>query len=94
MKKSGSLRYYSSWPEKGKEGEIVDLSPIGIRFLSAGKPDRGSIIKLSSPLLKAIAEVTNVLEKEVHGKICFSVGARFLTVRFANPKGSFISTVI
>lgn len=94
MKKSGTLRYYSSWPEKGKEAEILDLSPIGIRFLSAEKPDRKSVVKLSSPLLKAIAEVTNVREKKVPGKILFSVGARFLTVRFTNPKGSFFSTVI
>ena len=94
IKKSGNLRYCSSWPQKGKEAKILDLSPKGIRFLCAEKPDRELIVKLSSPLLKAIAKVKNTRKKEVGGKTFHVVGAQFLAVNFANPKGSFFSAII
>ena len=94
IKKSGNLRYYSSWPQKGKQAKILDLSPKGIRFLCAERPDRELIVKLSSPLLKAIVKVMNTRKKEVSKKTLFAVGAKFLTVDFANPKGSFFSAII
>ena len=92
IKKSGTLTYYSSWPQQGKEARILDLSPKGVRFHCAEELKKDSVIKLNSPLLSAIARVVNV-KKEVQG-VLHSVGAQFLTVAFINPKGSFFSTAV
>jgi hypothetical protein len=94
IKKSGTLRYYSSWPQKGKEAILLDLSPKGIRFLCNEELEQESIIKLSSHLLKAIAKVVNTQREEVSMKTSYTVGAHFLTVTFANPKGSFFSSIV
>ncbi len=94
IKKSENLQYYSSWPQKGQEGKIIDLSPKGIRFLCTEELKQKLIIKISSPLLKAIAKVINMQKKELNGKTFYAVGAQFLTVTFVNPKGSFFSTFV
>jgi curved DNA-binding protein CbpA len=91
MKKSGSILYYSHWPQRGQEADILDLSPGGIRFICAGGLRRGDVIKLSGPLLKAIAKATHIQKKELDGKTYYIVGAELVTVRFANPKGTFTS---
>ncbi len=94
IKKSGSILYYSSWPQKGKEAKIIDLSPQGIRFLCFEKLEHEAIIKIRSPLLNAIAKVTNTQNKEAGRDPAYSVGTRFLAVTFANSKGSFLSTIV
>lgn len=93
IKKSGRLRYYSFWPQKGKESRIIDISPKGIRFLRNEELEQDLIVKLSSPFMKAIAKVINTQKEDVNRKTFYSVGARFLTVNFTSPKRSFISTV-
>ena len=93
MKKSGIIQYYTSWPQKGREALMLDLSPMGIRMKCSPMLRKNSIIKLSGPFLKAIAEVKNSHRKESMGKIAHIVGAQFLSVSFKNPKGSFLSTV-
>ncbi len=94
VKKSGSMRYYSSGPQTGKEARILDLSPKGIRFLCHEELEQKSTIKLSSPILKAVAQVINIQNEEDGVSTSYSVGARFLTVSFAKQKGSFLSRSI
>jgi curved DNA-binding protein CbpA len=94
IKKSGTLTYYSSWPQEGKEARVLDLSPKGVRFQCAEGLQENSVIKLNSPLLSAIARVVNT-KKEAEGEqVFYYVGAQFLTVAFRNPKGSFFSTAV
>ncbi len=94
IKRSGNIRYYSYWPQRGQKAKIIDLSPRGIRFLCCEELKQKLIVKLSSPLLKAIVKVVNTQKKEIDGKAFYTIGAQFLTVTFANPKGSFFSTVV
>ena len=94
FKKHGKLKYYSSWPQKGKEAEMLDISPKGIRFISNEKLRIGVNIKLSSPLLRAIAKVKDIQKKEFNNKSRYTVGVEFLSVTFAKTKGSFISTFV
>ena len=93
MKKTGALHFYTSWPQKGQEALMLDFSPIGIRMLCPTRLRKNSIIKLSSPFLKAVAKVKNAHKKESQGKASYIVGARFLAVNFECPKGSLLSTV-
>jgi curved DNA-binding protein CbpA len=94
IKKTGRLRYYNTWPQRGYDAKILDLSPKGIRFLCNERLRKELIIKLSSPLLKAIAQVIYIQKKELNGKIIYTVGAQFMTVTFTKQKGSFFSTIV
>ncbi len=94
LKKYGKLKYYSSWPQKGKEAKMVDISPSGIRFICTEKLRHESTVKLSSPLLKAIAKVINSQRKEIYDETYYTVGVEFMSVTFAKTKGSFISTFV
>ena len=94
LKKSGKLRYYFTCSQKGHEAELVDFSPKGMRFNCVEKLKINSIVKLSSPLLTAIAKVTNSQQKDLKGEISYTVGVQFLTVSFVETKGSFLNTSI
>ncbi len=91
IRKPGKLLYYYSRPEKEQSAEMIDISTGGIRFMCEEMPGEESTIRLSSPLLRATARVTNYRKSELHGKIYYAVGARFLSVAFTKTKGSFIS---
>ncbi len=91
IKKSGQIRYYPYWPQKGYEAEIIDLSPKGMRFRGKKALPKDFTIKISGPLLKAIAEVVDCHPKKINGKTIYSIGVKFQTVTFAAKSGSFIS---
>lgn len=93
LKKDDRIRYYSAWPQKAREGRMVDISPRGMRFLCNEKIAKASILKVTSPTLKALAEVTNSqAQAEEQGSV-YSVGLRFISVEFADAKGSFFSAM-
>ena len=92
IRKYGKLKYYSSWPQKGKEAKMLDVSTKGIRFVCKEKLRPGATIKLSSPLLRAIAEVKDIQKSKPHNECCYTVGVEFMSVTFAKTTGSFVST--
>ena len=93
IRRPGKLRYCYSRPGRERSAEMIDISTGGIRFVCDEMPGEESTINLSSPFLKATAMVTNYQERKIHGKVCYAVGAQFLTVAFAKTKGFFISTL-
>jgi curved DNA-binding protein CbpA len=94
IKKSGQIRYYSSWPQKGQGAEMINLSSKGMRFVCTERLSPNAIIKISSPLLKATARVTHCHKILRQQRTFYTVGVYFLTVTFANPKGSFVATCV
>ena len=94
MKKDDKLRYYTRWPQKGREARFADLSPKGMRFVCAEGIATGAVIKISAPLLEATAAVTNVRGVAISGKEMFSIGVSFLAVKFDHSKGTFVSTLV
>lgn len=91
IKKSGKLRYYSDWPQKAREAEIVDLSPKGVRFTCCESLKPGTTVKISSAFLKGIVKIVNCQKRARPGRSSYIIGAQFLTVQLAEPKGSFFS---
>ncbi|MFQ5750635.1 MAG: DnaJ domain-containing protein [bacterium] len=94
MQKTGSLRYYTTWPQKGREAKLIDLSPKGLRFVCSENLKPGLIIKISGAMLKASAKVINSNKGNQNGKTLYTVGVRFLTVTFVEPRGSFVATSV
>lgn len=92
IKKSGRIRYYAYWPQKGFEADIIDLSPKGMRFHGKKALPEDLVIKISGSLLKAIAKVINCRPEKIKGKNLYSIGVQFQTVTFSVSSGSFIST--
>ncbi len=91
-KKSGKINYFATWPQKGKQAEIIDVSPEGMRFRSGEKLKARSVIKISGTYLKAIAEVKHSHKMFFQGKTRYTIGVHFCSVTFANPNGAFYST--
>ncbi len=91
MKKTGKISYYTNWPQKGKEAELIDLSPKGLRFRCSEKLRPGLTIKISCPLLKATVQVINSHREKAKTIILYGVGVKFLTVTFLENRGSFFS---
>ncbi len=93
-KKNGMIHYDVSFLQTDLEAEIQDLSPQGISFISSHKLMSNLTVKIKSPLFKGLAQIIRSEIGQFNGHEIFSTGARFLSVKFNNPKGSFYSRVI
>ena len=83
----GDFLFYLFWPGKPYCGFFQDSSSSGLRFWSQQPVDLQEIIKVDASNLQAIAEITHT-SAERNGT---SVGARFITVKFDQIRGNFIS---
>ncbi len=70
-------------------GQMVDLSPTGLRFLSRRRLTPGHVIKIDSATLSAVARVTRSSAADATG--LFTTGVRFLTLALGCPRGTFVS---
>lgn len=91
IKRSGKFRYYTTWPQKGRQAELVDLSREGMRFKCEEKLRVGMLVKISSSYLKGVAKIKNVHKIYFQNRTVYSVGAEFVSVTFKEPKGGFYS---
>ena len=94
IRKSGKFSFYTAWPQKGKEGEMVDLSKEGMRFCCRERLTETNLIKISGPVLAGVARVKNVYKMHFDGHSLFSVGTQFVSVTFKEPRGGFYSTSV
>jgi hypothetical protein len=94
MRRAERLMYYITWPEKGRQGRLIDLSPKGTRFVSSEMIPLGSVVKISAGPFEAVATITNIQQESGSERPPFSIGAAFITVKFEARKGTFISTSI
>ena len=86
--------HYFARPHNVGEAKILDLSTEGIRFICSDKLPEGSTINIECPLFKAEAEVVNSKINLLTDEPVYSVGARFLSVNFKSPRGSFYSEFV
>lgn len=91
-KSSAGIKYYSAWPGNPQKGTMMDFSPKGMRFVCDEKIAAQAILKISCELFEASGIVTNVSEEVSPERRCYSVGVCFLAVRFADLRGTFLST--
>ncbi|MBN2242954.1 MAG: J domain-containing protein [Acidobacteria bacterium] len=91
MKKNDPIAYSCEWPETPKKGTMIDLSPKGMRFLCRENLGSGTVLKITAPLLKACAVVTNQKQVDEKGEKNYSIGISFISVIFEETKGAFLS---
>ncbi len=91
-KRDHRVFYYTTWPGKPRQGEMIDFSPQGMRFRCAERIPPGTVLKIKTQLCNASGTVTNTSEEAAAGQKCYAIGVVFLAVNFIAPKGSFVST--
>lgn len=83
---------FTDWPQKlGYGGTIRDLSPNGLQFSCGVNIGIGEIIKLQNQQLQAIAKVTNCQQQQPAAPLVYTIGAEFLTLKFEDSTGTFVS---
>lgn len=81
------LVFCTHWPqEEAWIGRTNDISLNGMKLSSNLKLAKGQIIKIDSPVLKAVARVTNCRRQDVG----WGVGVQFISLYFEQSRGSFI----
>lgn len=86
------ITYYTHWPQqRGFKGRIEDMSLNGLRLVTAHDLAQGQCIKIVSDVVQAVAQVTNTLyQRRGWSKRCVA-GASFITLRFGQSMGAFVS---
>ena len=90
-KKNDRIVYSCTWPENPKDGTMIDLSPKGMRFFCSERLSPGTVLKISTSLLKACGRVTYQQKAEGPDNRTFATGVSFISVIFEETRGSFIS---
>jgi len=90
--KNQQITFYTHWPQaSGFRGQTEDISLNGMRFLTQAKLTQGQLIKIVSPIADAIARVSNLGHKRVGLTATHVVGVAFVTLRFRQSVGGFVS---
>jgi hypothetical protein len=86
------IKFFTAWPQAAAHvGEAQDISPKGLRFVSAHAVVVGQVLKLECEPCSAVVRVVDCLELRAEGRMRWLVRAEFLTVRFQDPRGGFVS---
>lgn len=86
------VSYYTNWPQpKPYSGRIEDMSLNGLRLVTRQDLMEGQCIKIVSDVVEAVAQVTHTLyERRGWSKHCVA-GVSFITLRFGQSVGGFVS---
>lgn len=86
----GELKFYLFWPDTPFEGILKDISPRGVRFMTDAPIEPYDIIKIDAPNFRAVAEVAHRQFEESYT----SIGVRFLTFKFEQERGNFLTVSV
>ena len=86
--KDHPLIYCTHWPQNEPySGRADDVSLSGMKFSSNMSLELGQIIKIDSQILRAVARVTRSQQQ----RVAWDVGVQFISLSFAQSRGSFIA---
>ena len=90
MRHHAAVRWFTRIEQlEGYPGVVQDLSPNGLRFQSIHCLQVDQLIRITGGLLSATARVTNCRRRKEDGQ--YLTGAEFLTLRFHELRGTFVS---
>lgn len=89
--KNCSVTFCTHWPQpQSYAGLSEDISLTGMRFRSAIGLQTGQVIKVDAPVLRAVAQVTRLVQRSTH----WEVGVAFLSLHFERARGSFVADCV
>ena len=91
MPKNGRVLLYVGWPQSEPfAAELRDLSLNGMRLSAASDVPVNQVVKVDSELCRALARVAHC-ERDAGSAERWTIGLEFLTLKFVNNRGSFVS---
>ncbi len=95
MNKEWSVRFYSLWPNSEPHiGKTRNVSLNGMQLITTESLDINQLIKITSSELDAVANIVNRQLGSNEKSVEWSYGLEFLTLRFHQAHGTFISLAI
>ena len=89
--KRHAIDIWVTWPQAAPiQSEMRNLSLNGMSFVSAVRLQLNQVIRIDCSELRALARIAH-LERDAEGSGGFTVGVEFLTLRFRQVRGSFVS---
>ena len=82
------IEVHVEWPDRARRALMQDLSLNGMRFTAEAPMEPGRLVKIESVLCSALGRVTYCGLEATGG---YSVGIEFVTLRFAQTCGTFVS---
>lgn len=91
VQQRGTVEFCTHWPQPQRhQGSIEDLSLTGMRFYSGVELKTGQVVKVETPALRGIAQVTRVTLQSGG----WEVGVQFLSLHFERSRGAFIADCV
>lgn len=88
-----SVNFFADWRQAiGFAGRTEDLSPSGMRLVSRQRLQPQQHIRIVSSTLDAVAVVTRCARRRRQWQVEYVAGVSFVTLRFAQAVGTFVST--
>jgi curved DNA-binding protein CbpA len=89
--KQHGIEVFVTWPQDAPiRADMRNLSLNGMSFVGGVRFHLNQVIRIDCSELRALARVAH-LENDPDGSGLFSVGVEFLTLRFRQVRGSFVS---
>lgn len=86
------IRFFTTWPQTAAyAGEARDISMNGLRFATDHAVTSGQVLKVECGHCNAVVRVVHYLEQRAEDGLRWLVHAEFLTVRFRDARGAFVS---
>jgi hypothetical protein len=90
--KRHTIAVWVTWPQAlPYEAELRDLSLNGMSFASSVLLQLNQVVRIDCSELRALGRVAHT-QKDAENRHAFTVGIEFLTLRFRQIRGSFVST--
>jgi len=85
------LTLHTAWPGPRNIAILHDMSPNGLQFHAEPDLARGQRVRLDCPIFTAVAEITN---RSAHQRHLHRYGARFITLRYRQNSGTYLSASV
>lgn len=89
---NSEITFFTRWPQSGLLGQVQDLSPSGMRFITNTPLSINSVIKIKGKHLDSVAQITNYHKLKKALSPFYSIGIKFLTLEFHQKTGAFVSS--
>lgn len=89
---NSEITFFTRWPQSGLRGQVQDLSPSGMRFITNTPLSINSIIKIKGNHLDSVAQIVNYNKLKKALSPFYSIGIKFLTLEFHQKTGTFVSS--
>ena len=94
IERNHPIVFHREWPGEGSLARTRDISLNGISLVTDTPVEIGTHIKISGDLLGAVARVTHCQRDPGLANNPWIIGAAFVTLKFAQTQGSFVSARI